>query len=260
MEFEIVFSRTEQFGAQCGEIILNRPEKGNALTMAMLRRLDSIVSEIETDRELRAVVIRARGRFFCTGGDIAEWASLSPQQMGRDWILYGIHVFERLAGLPQPVIAAISGHALGGGLELALAADLRVAVKAAKLGSPEVTLGMVSGWSGIRRLAEVIGVARARHLTLLGEPIAAEVALDWGLLTGVADTAEDLEQHLHGWLARLCANAPAAMSLTKGILATMHADLRHHHAGAAAQALSTEDCQEGVRAFREKRKPVFRNQ
>jgi enoyl-CoA hydratase len=259
MEPEILFSREQKFGVVCGEITLNRPDKGNALTMRMLQQLSSIVSEIEADRELRAVVIRARGRFFCTGGDIEAWGSLSPHEMGRDWILYGIEVLQRLAALPQPVIAAISGHALGGGLELAMAADLRIAVKSAKFGSPEVTLGMISGWMGVRRLAELIGAARARHLTLLGAPITAELALNWGLITAVSDDAEDLGKQLDNWLEKLCANAPAAMALTKGILATMHADLRHHHASAAAQALSTEDCKEGVQAFREKRKPVYRN-
>lgn len=145
------------------------------------------------------------------------------------------------------------------GLELALATDLRIAVQSAKFGSPEVTLGMISGWMGIRRLAENIGVARARHLTLLGAPITAAQALDWGLVTALAADADDLERQLNGWLERLCANAPGAMALTKGILASMHADLRQHHASAAAQARSTEDCAEGVRAFREKRKPVYRN-
>ncbi len=259
MESEILFSRKEQFGAVWGEITLNRPDKGNALTMQMLGKLNSVVSEINGDRELRAIVIRGRGRFFCTGGDIAEWGSLSPQEMGRDWIPYGIHVFGRLAALPQPVIAAVSGHAIGGGLELALAADLRIAVKAAKFSAPEVALGIISGWMGIRRVAELVGAARARHLMLLGTPITAEVALDWGLITALADDADDLGRQLSGWLERLCANAPGAMALTKGILATVHADLREHHASAAAQALATEDCMEGVRAFREKRKPVFRN-
>jgi len=259
MEPKILFSRNEQFGVTCGEITLNRPEKGNALTMQMLKQLSSIISEIEADRDFRAVVIRARGRFFCTGGDIEAWGSLSPNRMGRDWILFGSSVFERLAALPQPVIAAISGHALGGGLELAMAADLRVAIRSAKFGSPEVSLGMISGWMGTRRLAELIGVARARHLTLLGAPITADLALNWGLITGLADDLEDLGHQLNGWLERLSANAPGAMALTKGILATLHADLRQHHASAAAQALSTEDCKEGVQAFREKRKPVYRN-
>lgn len=259
MDAEIIFSRKELGTATYGEIVLNRPEKGNALTMQMLQRLDSVVSEIESARELRAVVIRGRGRFFCTGGDIDAWGSLSPNEMGRDWILYGIRIFERLSALPQPVIAAVSGHALGGGLELALSADLRIAVQSAKFGSPEVTLGMISGWMGIRRLAENIGVARARHMLLLGAPITGAQALDWGLITELAEDEDDLGRQLNGWLERLCANAPAAMALTKGILASMHADLRQHHAGAAAQALSTEDCSEGVRAFREKRKPIYRN-
>ncbi|MBV9265585.1 MAG: enoyl-CoA hydratase/isomerase family protein [Acidobacteriaceae bacterium] len=259
MDSEIVFTRTRQFDAVYGEIILNRPEKGNALTMPMLERLSTVVSEIEADRDLRAIVIRGRGRFFCTGGDIAAWSALSPNDMGRHWILYGINVLERLAALPQPVIAVVSGHALGGGPELALAADLRIAVQSAKFGAPEVTLGMISGWMGIRRLAENIGVARARHLTLLGAPISAAQALDWGLITALAEDAGSLEEQLNGWLERLCANAPGAIALTKGILAGMHADLREHHASAAAQAISTEDCAEGVRAFREKRKPVFRN-
>ena len=259
MESEVIFLRKERGAAVYGEIILNRPEKGNALNRRMLEQLDTIVSQIESDREMRAVVIRARGRFFCTGGDIDAWSALSPNDMGRDWILYGIQVFGRLAALPQPVIAAVSGHALGGGLELSLAADLRIAVQSAKFGSPEVTLGMICGWMGIRRLAETIGVARARHLTLLGAPIAATQALEWGLITALAEDADELERQLIGWLETLSANGPVALALTKGILSSMHRDLRQHHASAAAQALSTEDCAEGLRAFREKRKPVFQN-
>jgi enoyl-CoA hydratase len=259
VEPEILYSRNQLNDVEWAQITLNRPDKGNALNLAMLQQLASIVAEIASERTIRVVVIRARGRFFCTGGDIEAWGALSPHDMGRDWILRGIEVFDRLAALPQPVIAVLSGHTLGGGLELAMAADLRIAVRPAKLGSPEVTLGMIAGWMGVRRLAEIVGVARARHITLLGTPITAEQALNWGLVTALAEDAADLEQQLHSWLARLCANGPAAMALTKGILATLHTDLRHHHAGAVAQAAGTEDCREGVRAFIEKRKPVFRN-
>lgn len=255
----ILYERIEQDATAWAEITLNRPDKGNALTMPMLRQLAGIVGGIESDRSLRAVVIRARGRFFCTGGDIEAWGALAPHDMAQDWILPGIEVFDRLAALPQPVIAVLSGHVLGGGLELALAADLRIAIRSAKLGMPEVTLGMISGWMGIRRLAETIGVARARHMTLLGLPLTASQALDWGLITAIAEDAADLEQQLDAWRRKLCANGPAAMALAKGILATMHQDLRHHHASAAAQAAGTEDCREGVRAFLEKRKPVYRN-
>ena len=112
---------------------------------------------------------------------------------------------------------------------------------------------------GVRRLAETIGVARASHLTLLGSAITAGEALDWGLVTAVAPDAVALDEQTSAWIRKLCANGPRAMALTKGILATMHQDLRHQHASAVAQAAGTEDCREGVRAFLEKRPPVYRN-
>lgn len=257
---DVLIERFEQGGATWAEITLNRPEKGNALTMPMLRQLDGFARELEGDRAVRVVLLRGHGRFFCTGGDIEAWGALGPHEMARDWILPGIDVFTRIAALPQPVIAVLSGHTLGGGLELALATDLRIAVRSAKLGTPEVTLGMISGWMGVSRLAETIGLARARHMTLLGTPIAAAQALDWGLVTAVAEDAEDLEKQTVAWRERLCANGPAAMALVKGILGGLHTDLGQHHASAVAQAAGTADCREGVRAFIEKRKPEYRNQ
>ena len=256
---EVILERMEQDGTAWAEITLNRPEKGNALTLPMLHQLDGFARELAADRAVRVVLLRGRGRFFCTGGDIEAWGALGPHEMARDWILPGIEVFTRIASLPQPVVAVLSGHTLGGGLELALAADLRIAVRSARLGMPEVTLGMIPGWMGVRRLAETIGVARARHLTLLGVPIPAAQALDWGLVTSLAEDAGDLESQVGAWLEKLSANGPGAMALVKGILATMHQDQRHQHASAVAQAASTEDCREGVRAFQEKRKAVYRN-
>ena len=257
---DVLIERFEQGVAAWAEITLKRPEKGNALTVPMLRQLDGFARELEVDRSVRLVILRGRGRFFCTGGDIEAWGALGPHEMARDWILPGIDVFTRIAALPQPVIAVLGGHTFGGGLELALAADLRIAVRSAKLGTPEVTLGMISGWMGVSRLAETIGLARARHMTLLGTPIAAAQAFDWGLVTAVAEDAEDLEKQTAAWRERLCANGPAAMALVKGILGRLHADLRQHHASAVAEAAGTADCREGVRAFIEKRKPEFRNQ
>jgi enoyl-CoA hydratase/carnithine racemase len=259
MESEILYVRSEWQGTAWAEITLNRPTKGNALTLPMLEKLDALVGAIAADNDLRAVVIKGNGRYFCTGGDIEAWGSLKPNEMGQKWILRGIEVFDSIASLPQPVIAAIGGHALGGGLELALAADLRVAVKEATLGTPEGTPAMIAGWTGVRRLAETIGVARARHMTLLGSAITAEQVLDWGLLTALADDAPGLDVQVAQWLERLLANGPVAMALTKGLLKTMHQDMRQAFASAAAHATSTEDCREGVRAFIEKRKPVFKN-
>lgn len=259
MEPEIIFTRVEKNGRSLAEITLNRPQKGNALTLAMLAEIEAAVKTVETDPSLRALVLRGNGRFFCTGGDIEAWSSLSPDEMARDWILRGIEVMERIAALPQPVIAVISGHALGGGLELALAADVRIALQTAKLGTPEVGLGMIAGWGGVRKLAETIGVARARHLTLLGSAIEARQALDWGLVTLLAEDATNLEAKLDELLGRLLSNAPIAMRETKAILATMNLDLRKQHAAAVAKVAATADCKEGVRAFREKRPPSFQN-
>ena len=260
MDEEILYCRKEREGdIAWAEITLNRPDKGNALTIQMLASLEDLLLKIREDRSIRAVVMRGNGRFFCTGGDIAAWGNLSPTEMARDWILRGIQIFALISSLPQVVIAGISGHALGGGLELALAADLRIGVRQAKFGTPEVTLGMIAGWSGVRRLAETIGIARARQLTLLGLAIPAEQALQWGLITAIADDGPGMEAEIDRWLERLLSNGPIAMELTKGLLATMHQDACHHHAAAAATALMTEDCKEGVLAFREKRKPIFRN-
>ncbi|MGC3965242.1 MAG: enoyl-CoA hydratase/isomerase family protein [Rhodocyclaceae bacterium] len=242
------------------DILLNRPDKGNAIDMPMLRLLDEAARGLEPDKDIRAVVLRGAGeRFFCTGGDIAAWGALTPCDMGREWIGYGIDVFKRIAALPQPVIALLNGHTLGGGLELAMAADLRVAVRRAKLGTPEVTLGMIPGWGGVRRLAELIGPTRAAHLTLLGKPITAEQALEWGLVTALADDEAALQAQCTAWLDALCANGPIAMALVKQLMADVHADAAAEHGWAVAQSSASEDCREGVAAFLAKRPPVYRN-
>jgi enoyl-CoA hydratase/carnithine racemase len=259
VESEVLYQEHVHEGAAWAEITLNRPSKGNALTLPMLDEIEGFVRMVAASRQIRALVLRGSGRFFCLGGDIEAWGSLTPGEMANHWILRGIEVFESIARLPQPVIAAIQGHALGGGLELALMADLRVAVAEAKLGTPEVGLGMIAGWSGIRRIAEIAGVVRARELTLLGAPVTAEKALAWGLVNAVAADREAMELQVDAWLDKLLSNAPIAMALTKKLLATMHAEMSHDHAQAVAEARATEDCDEGIAAFREKRKPVFRN-
>ncbi len=259
MEPEILINRHERDGVVWAELTLNRPQKGNALTMPMLDEIEARVKSVAADQAVRALVIRGHGKFFCTGGDINAWGALSPHEMAQQWIHRGIDVIDQIAALPQPVVAVISGHALGGGLELALAADFRIGISHAKLGAPEVGLGMIAGWGGVRRLAENIGLPRARELTLIGAPITAQQAHEWGLLMAVAEDAATLEAELESLLDKLLANAPLAMRATKSLLATMALDLRHQHAAAVEQVAGTADCAEGVAAFREKRRPVFKN-
>jgi len=210
---EILYTCMERDEMVWAEIVLNRPEKGNALNLQMIRQLADIAAKIEADGDIRAAVIRGRGRFFCTGGDIEAWGALTPLEMARDWVL---RVFRHSSAL-RAASASDRGSfgtrpRRGTGT---LVADLRIAVQSAKLGTPKVTLGMISGWMGVRRLAEVVGVARARQLTLLGLPITAAQALDWGLVNAVAADDDELERQLAVWLARLCSNGPAAMGLIK---------------------------------------------
>ncbi len=260
MDKKILLKRNETDDGGWAEVVLNRPEKGNALTLEMLNELERITEDLRSDGGLRVVVLRGEGRFFCTGGDINEWSAMSPSQMAEEWILRGIEVFGRIAALPQPVIAVLNGHALGGGLELALAADIRIAAAGAKLGVPEVRLGMISGWGGVRRLAETIGVSRARMMTLTGEPVTAATALDFGLVHFVEESESDVEARVERLIRQFFSNGPIAMRVTKGLLATAHEDLRFAHATAVAQVAATEDCKEGVEAFREKRQARFKNQ
>lgn len=255
----VLYQEKQRSGSEWAEITLNRPEKGNAITLPMLDQIEAYVQGLKAAPNIRALVLRGNGRFFCTGGDIEAWGALTPNAMSNQWALRGIQVLEMIAALPQPVIAAISGHALGGGLELAMMADLRVAVKAANLGTPEVGLGMISGWTGVCRLSEIVGVARARELTLLGSPISAEKAYNWGLLNALADDPAGMEIQIESWLDQIFTNSASAMALTKSLLQSMHADFSLHHAAAAGLARSTGDSSEGIAAFRAKRKPVFRN-
>ena len=119
---------------------------------------------------------------------------------------------------------------------------------------------MIAGWGGVRRLAETVGVSRARFLTLTGASITSETALEWGLVHSISSSAESLDEEAIAFVKMIAKNAPIAMRVTKGLLATMHKDLRYAHASAVAQVAATEDCREGTTAFREKRAAIFRNE
>ncbi len=239
-------------------VTIDRPDALNALNAELLFELAAAFDVAESDMAVRALVITGSGRAFVAGADVANLANLSDAFSGREASLSGQDVMNLIAALPFPTIAAINGFALGGGLELALACDLRVAAKSAKLGLPEVGLGLIPGYGGTQRLPRLIGAGRALDLILTGRHVGAEEALTMGLVNRVADDA--LEEAVA--LARLMLrNAPIAIGLAKealvrGLDVTLPQGLEIE-ADLFGLASTTEDMKEGTSAFLEKRTAEF---
>lgn len=235
-------------------LTIDRPRKLNALTLEMLRELDTHLQAIEREHGIRVVVVTGAGeRAFCVGADINAWSAFDPLDMWRIWVREGHRVFDRLAALRQPTIAAVNGLAFGGGLELALAADLRVAAVNATFALPETTIGTVPGWGGTQRLPALIGPARAKQMIFSGAPIDAPTAETWGLVNEVAAWI-DLHDRCQKLAMTIAANAPVSVQLAKVAIDGSSVSLE---ALAGALAAGTRDGREGIAAFREKRQPRF---
>ena len=175
-------------------ICLDRPAKHNALTPEMLERLEQILVALDSDRDVRVVLLTAVGdRSFCAGADIKRFKALQPLDMWALWTRLGHRVFDRLAGLRQPTIAAVTGNAYGGGFELALACDLRIVADDATLGLTEVGIGALPGWGGTGRLRDLVGAGRAKELIFTGEPLTADRALLWGVANQLAPRAQVID-------------------------------------------------------------------
>ena len=241
-------------------IVLNRADKLNALNVEMLHALEAFADELDRNQDVRVVLLAGTGKAFCVGADIFEWSDLTPLEMGRRWIRDGHRIFARYARLPQPVIAALNGYTFGGGLELALAADLRLAAQVAQLSFPEVKLGIIPGWGGTQRLAQLIGPSRAKQMIFSGERVAAEQAQAWGLVNEVV-ASEQLAERALDLAKTIAANGPVAVQMTKQLInASMPTG---GDSGVVLETLAgslasyTADAQEGVSAFRQRRTPKF---
>lgn len=240
---------------------LNRPQTFNALDEESLKLLLEKVNAVAADPEIRVLIVGSTSpKSFASGADIAQMLHNSPAQSERFCDL-GFWAFQALADLPQPVIAAVGGHCLGGGLELAMACDLRIASRRAKFGYPEVRLGILPGWGGLHRTASAIGMARAKEMMFTGQAITAEEALRIGLVNQVVEP-EALEDVCMQLAQTIAANAPLPIRLIKQ---TIGAAASAPPAAANAIAdramglcFSSDDQKEGMRAFLEKRPPVFR--
>lgn len=242
-------------------VLIDRPRKLNALSLELLDELYPRLREVN-DSDAQVVLIRTAGdKAFCVGADITQFAQFSAAQMWKRWIAEGHRVFNFLAGLRQPTIAVIDGIAVGGGLELALACDLRVAVTGARLGLPETGLGTIPGWGGTERLTRAIGAARAKELIFTRRQLNAVTAHDWGLLTAVAANEDDLETVTDQIVDRILEGAPAAVQVSKQLIdaAATGAPSLILEALASGFTASTHDFTVGVTAFQHKTSPTFTN-
>lgn len=239
-----------------GLITLNRGAARNALTAAMLERLDAALRYCEEDRKTRVVIITG-GAHFCAGGDLRELGRMTPAE-AEEFSRLGQAVFRRIEALSKVVIAAVAGNALGGGCELALACDIRLAGEDARFGLPEVNLGLIPGFGGTQRLTALVGSGRAKELIFTGRLIDAREAAAIGLAQEVVSN-RDLPERAEELAALLAGKSPMALTTAKKLLLeTSRLDQGLAlEVTAFRNCFDSEDCKEGIAAFLEKRQPVF---
>jgi len=253
------FVRVERDG-EIAIVTIDRTDKMNALNERVIRQIGSAFDSLRHEDDVRVVVLTGAGeKAFVAGADIGELAKMNPTT-GVATSRLGQGVFASIERFPKPVIAAIGGYTLGGGFELALACHIRVASSNAKFGLPEVTLGIIPGYGGTIRLARLTGLGRAVELTLTGEMLDAQRALEMGIVTHVVEREELHDRALD--LARSIArNGPVAVRLAmESIYAALDSNTRQaldHEASLFGVLASTDDMKEGMNAFLEKRKADF---
>lgn len=241
-------------------LTVNRPEKRNALNAATRGELLAHLDELKKDPSVRAVVLTGAGdKAFIAGADIGEFAGRSPVDQFRAMLTSPI--YSAVDAFPKPVIAAINGYCLGGGCELAMACDIRIAADTAKLGQPEINLGIIPGGGATQRLPRLVGLGNAFKLLYTGEPIDATEALRIGLVDEVVPAAQ-LMSRVRELAEKIASKSPVALELIKwAVRASVRTSLDEglrHETTLFGLAFSSEDKEEGVRAFLEKRPPVFK--
>ncbi|MDL5360480.1 enoyl-CoA hydratase/isomerase family protein [Halalkalicoccus sp. NIPERK01] len=264
---------TEAVGAECetvsvavgdrvdgvATVTLSRPESRNALDAQLRAELSDVLEAIEADDRVRVVVLTGddEGKAFVAGADVSELRERDAIEQRE--VSKRPRIYERIADLPKPVIARINGHALGGGCELAQACDVRIAHERAKLGQPEINLGIVPGGGGTQRLPRLVGQGQAMRLILSGELIDAEEAAEIGL---VEEVPENFDERVYDLAGSMAAKSPVALEFAKtAVQASAEMDLSSgidYEAELFSQLFATEDKNEGIDAFFEDRDPAWR--
>jgi enoyl-CoA hydratase len=240
-----------------GLIKMNRPDAMNALNSVTLQELREAVSQLKDSDDVKVIIITGEGKAFVAGADIAEMKDMSGDQ-AKEFSTTGQKVFSKIAKIKKPVIAALNGFALGGGCELALACDIRIASEKAKLGQPEVNLGVIPGFAGTQRLSRLVGTAKAKELIFTGDMVDAPTALSIGLVNQVVP-AEQLMDTCMEMAKKIASKGPTAVKLAKKVInegieekLDKGSDYESDEFG---QCFASGEAKEGMTAFLEKRKP-----
>ncbi len=241
------------------KITINNPKTLNALNTETLKELNCIIDKIAQDNNIRVVIITGAGKSFVAGADISEMCNKNASE-GKVFGELGAKVFRKIELLPKPVIAAVNGYALGGGCELALSCDIRIASEKARFGQPEVGLGITPGFSGTQRLPRVVGLGKAKELIYTGSAIKADEALKIGLVNNVVEQDQLLDTTLE-LAKKIASNAPLAISyakeaINKGIETDIETGISIEN-NLFAMCFSTEDQKNGMKAFLNKEKTEF---
>lgn len=257
-EFQTI--KIEKLGDGITKLILNRPDRLNTISVEMLDELDKAITMLWNDKETRVIIITGAGRAFSAGADLTVMITHPFDFVEHN--RKGERIFRRLGEIPKPVIAAINGYALGGGFEIAMNCDIRLAKKSAILGLPEVGLGIIPGWSGTQRLAKLVGISRAMQLALTGERITGEEAERWGIVNKAFDD-DKFEEEVLKYAKNIVERcAPISMALIKRLInkgGEVPMDVgMEWECTACGVVFSTEDVKEGISAFFRKEKPKFK--
>jgi len=252
-------------GGRAALIELNRPDQLNPIDWAAIGELETALHAAEAEAEVRAVLIRGRGRAFSAGGDLKAYLSLQQDAEGFPRFLADLHrTFGFIGRMSKPVVALVNGVAAAGGLEILLNCDFAIAARSARIGDAHLNFGQMGGGGSLSLLPRMIGPARARELVFSGRFLDAEEARDWGLVNSVVDDAELLPAGL-AFCERVAAHSPLALANAKQVLNTgwaegtgLEAALRFERERDAFYCLTAEDAREGLMAFSEKRRPVFK--
>jgi enoyl-CoA hydratase len=240
-------------------LTINHPP-ANALAGAVISELDHMLNEIETNDQVRVIVLKGEGRFFSAGADIKEFTSIDSEKNAAELATKGQKLMDRIENFPKPIIAAIHGAALGGGLELAMSCHIRIVSETAKLGLPELSLGIIPGFAGTQRLPKYVGTAKAAEMMLTAEPVSGVDAVKIGL-ANIAVPEEKLLDEAMKLAKKIEMKSPSTIKVVLNLLT--YAKTEQYAKGVEAEAkafgevFQTEDATEGINAFLEKRQPNF---